>query len=122
MLADPQSVTINGTAISLPKTSDTNVSNVYSDLAGGTTFYVTQRVISEKQGPRRRASVSITREKIAADVLTAINKRVQASVTVSFAFPDGFTQTEIEQTTAGLITWLTASTNANLKKVLAGER
>jgi len=122
MLADPQSVTINGAAISLPKTSDTNVSNVYSDLAGGTTFYVTQRVINEKQGPRRRASVSITREKIAADVLTAINKRVQASVTVSFAFPDGFTQTEIEQTTAGLITWLTASTNANLKKVLAGER
>jgi len=122
MLADPQSLTINGSAISLPKIDDRPETNVYADLSGGTTLYTTQRVVSEKQGPRRRASASVTREKIAADVLTAVNQRVSASVTMSFAFPAGFTSTEMEQTAAGLITWLTASTNANLKKVLNGER
>jgi hypothetical protein len=122
MLADPQSLTINGSAISLPKIDDRPETNVYADLAGGTTLYTTQRVTTDKSGPRRRASASVTREKIAADVLTAVNSRVSSSVTISFAFPTGFTSTEMEQTAAGLIAWLTASTNANLKKILAGER
>jgi len=120
VLADPQSVTISGTAISLPKTDDRPQTNVYSSFADGVTLFGTQRVTGKDN--RRRATVSLQKEKIAADALTAVNQRVASSVTVSFSFPAGFTTTEVEAQAAALITWLTASTNANLKKILAGER
>lgn len=120
MLTDPQSVTISGTAISLPKVDARSETNVYASLSDGVTLFGTQRVTGKDN--RRRATVSLQKEKIAADPLTAVNQRVAASVTVSFSFPSGFTSAEMEAQAAGLIAWLTASTNANLKKVLAGER
>jgi len=120
MLADPQAVTISGTPYTLPKTDARSETNVYADLGNGVTLFGTQRVTGRDN--RRRATVSLQKEKIAADPLTAVNQRVNASVTVSAAFPSGFTATEMEGIAAALITWLSASTNANLKKVLAGER
>lgn len=120
MLADPQSVTISGTAVSLPKIDTRPETNVYSSLPDGVTLFGTQRVTGKDS--RRRATISLQKEKIAADALTAVNQRVAASVTVSFSYPSGFTSTEIEAHAVALINWLTASTNANLKKVLAGER
>lgn len=120
MLADPQSVTISGSAIPLPKIDDRPETNVYADLAGGTTLFTTQRVTGNDN--RRRASASLTREKIAADALTAVNKRVSGSTTFSSAYPSGYTAAEKEADALGLIAWLTANTNANLKKIIAGER
>lgn len=120
MLADPQSVTISGTAISLPKVDVRQETNVYASLADGVTLFGTQRVTGKDN--RRRATTSLQKEKIAADPLTAVNQRVAASVTFSASFPSGYTSAEVEAMAAALITWLTAGSNANLKKVLAGER
>jgi CRISPR/Cas system type I-B associated protein Csh2 (Cas7 group RAMP superfamily) len=120
MLADPQTVTVNAVPISLPKIDDRPTTNVYADLVGGSTLYTTQRVTGKDN--RRRSSASLQKEKIAADALTAINARINGSATFSVAYPTGFTTTEIEQQAVGLITWLTANSNANLKKIIAGER
>lgn len=120
MLADPQSVTISGTAISLPKTDARPETNVYQSYSDGVTLFGTQRVTGKDA--RRRATISLQKEKIAADPLTAVNQRLASSVTFSVSYPSGFTTAEMEANAAALIAWLTASTNANLKKILAGER
>ncbi|DAD51309.1 coat protein [ssRNA phage Gerhypos.4_33] len=120
MLADPQTVTINAVPVTLPKIDDRPTTNVYADLANGSTLYTTQRVTGKDN--RRRSSASLQKEKIAADALTAINARINGSSTFSVAYPTGFTALEIEQQALALIAWLTASSNANLKKVIAGER
>ena len=120
MLTDPQSVTISATPYTLPKIDARPETNVYADLGNGITLFGTQRVTGKDS--RRRATISLQKEKIAADPLTAVNQRVNAAITFSASFPSGFTTTEMEGIATALVTWLTASTNANLKKVLAGER
>lgn len=121
MLADPQTITISSNARTLAQTDLTASTGVYTDTDNGLTLYVTQRV--EKGTGTRRATVSLTTTKIAADPLTAINQRVDDAVTISFKVPpSGFTKAEIAAAFAGLSSWLTASTNANLNKVLGGER
>ena len=115
-LADPQSITIGGTATSLPRTDGPNPGIFMS--ADGTT---TMRVIPVN-GKRHRRTVRVDFTKIAADPLTAVNKRVSGSVYVVVDFPvDGFTQTELVDQVKALSDWLTASTNANTIKVLNSE-
>lgn len=120
MLADPQTITISSNARTLAQTDLTPSSGIYTDPDNGLSLFVTQRV--EKNGVRR-VTVSLTTAKIAADPLTAINQRVDDAVTISFRVPpSGFTKAEIAAQFVGLSTWLTAATNANLNKVLGGER
>jgi hypothetical protein len=120
MLADPQSITISGTAKSLPQTDILPETGVYFNKAEGLTLFVTQRV--DKKDDRQRSSTSLRRDKVAADPLTAINSKIYGSTTISFAYPPGFTQAEIIADFTGLVSALQASTNALLVKVLNGER
>jgi hypothetical protein len=120
VLADPQTITISSNARTLAQTDLTSSTGIYTDTDNGLQLYVTQRV--DKSGVRR-ATVSLTTTKIAADPLTAVNQRVDDAVTISFKVPpSGFTKAEIAAQFAGLSSWLTASTNANLNKVVGGER
>ena len=115
-LADPQSLTIGGTATSLVRTDGPNP-GVFSSADGAITFKVTPQ-----QGKRLRRTVRVDFAKIAADPLTAVNKRVSGSVYLVVDFPtDGFTTADLVAQIAALSTWLTASTNANATKVIAGE-
>jgi len=119
MLADPQSITIATVATSFPKTDTLVDSNVYTTSDGAWTFYVTHR----KSGSRDRKTISLTQTKIAADPLTAVNQRVNASVALTVNAPlSGFSVADLTSITVALADYLKASTNANLIKILGGEK
>ena len=117
MLADPQSVTI-GTAISLPRTSSSDDRGAFTSADGNT-----KMTVSSVYGKRNRQTIRIDYQKIAADpLISAQNIVYSMSCYLVIDSPKtGFTVVERKQVADGLSTWLTASTGANLTKVLGGE-
>ena len=119
MLTDPQSVTISGTASSLPRLEMRPETNVYSSTADFVDEFVTQKV--DKTG-RRRSTISLQKSIIVTDPVSGIKTRVPYSVTMGASVPLGVTAADAEALFNALNTQLTASTNTLLKKILAGER
>jgi len=119
VLADPQSVTISGTANSLPKTDVRARTNVYFNRDTNTTLYVTQDV--NKKGDAR-ASVSLVRSELFTDPVSGVKSMVPTSINVSATIPVGGSVATAEALYNGLTTALEATSNALLKRVLAGER
>lgn len=119
MLADPQSITIAGSAVSLPRVGINGTSADYSSADGALTLRVQQSTSKDS----RRTSISQRSNKIAADPLTAVNKRVSSTVSVNVVAPlDGFTVAELKDQLVGLASALTASSAALATKILAGEK
>lgn len=118
MLADPQSVTIDAIAYSLPRLE--NGKNAARYTNGDQTVSLST---SHTYGKRYRRVVRLDHNKISADPLVpAQNQKLGASVYLVFDQPvTGYTATDLEKIATGFLAWFTASTNANLKKVLAGE-
>ena len=116
MLADPQSVTINAVATSLPRTQQGNTQNVYTAADGKTLMTTKQNVTSA----RFRREVRLSQTKVAADPITAIVKESGCSVYLVIDEPKSsvFSDVEIGYLIDALKAWLT-STNYN--KVLGGE-
>jgi hypothetical protein len=116
MLADPQSVTINAVAVSLPRTNQGVTSNVYTSADGKTVMTTKQNTTSA----RFRREVRLAQSKIAADPISAVNK--ESGVSVYFVVDEPrsgvFSDAEIGYLIDALKAWLT-STNYN--KVLGGE-
>lgn len=118
MLSDPQSLTISGSAISFPRTSTAQ------DLAVYTASDLTRKLrVQHSLGKRIRRVARLDREKTAADPLfPAQNRPYTMSCYVVMDVPTfGFSVTEVVDEVAGLTTWLTASTNANLIKIAGGQ-
>jgi len=113
--ADPQSVTVNAVAQSLP-----NISREKSASAYRTSDGVYSLKISSQEGKRNRRTVRLDFQKIAADPFEpAVNDKFTGSVyLVVDAPPTGYTNTEIKDISLGLTGWLTS---ANILKVLGGE-
>lgn len=115
MLADPQSVTVNAVAISLPRVQAGPTQNIYTSADGNTSMTTKQNITAS----RFRREVRLSQKKIAADPISAINKEIGVSVYLVVDEPRaGFTDTEIGYLVDALKVWLT-STNYN--KVLGGE-
>lgn len=116
MLADPQSVTINAVATSLPRTSIGPTQNVYTSADGNTSMTTKQNTTAS----RFRREVRLSQSKIAADPISAVNAQAGASVYLVVDEPRNgvFSDTEIGYLIDALKAWLT-STNYN--KVLGGE-
>lgn len=119
MLTDPQTVTISGTARTLPRIDERAETHVYADRANGVTLYVTQKV--DKKGTLR-SSVSLVEAETPTDPITGLKSRIEPSVTVSVTQPFGADLTKLEARYVALNAALTASTNALLKKILGGEK
>jgi len=119
VLTDPQAVTISGSARSLPRLEDRSETSVYSDRANGVDLFVTQKV--DKNGTTR-ASVSLVRTAVVTDPLTDVKSSRPVSVSVSSTIPVGFAVADAEALYTAITAALGASTNALLKRVLAGER
>lgn len=119
MLADPQSVTISGTATSLPRLVENGETFVYQNLDNFVDLFVTQKVA--KDG-RRRATVSLQKSVIVTDPITGLKSRLPYSVTSGFSFPIGVTAADVEALFVALNTLQTAFTNAFAKKVIGGEK
>jgi len=115
MFADPQSVTVNAVAQSLPATARNGTSSEYTKDDGA--YKLT---IGHQYGNRQRFTVRLDTNKIAADPLSsANNQRYSASVYLVMDRPNvGYTNAEIRDIAVALSAW---ATSANLLKVLGGE-
>jgi hypothetical protein len=115
MFADPQSVTVNAVAQSLPATARNGTSSEYTK--DDQSYKLT---VGHQYGNRHRFTVRLDANKIAADPLaSANNQRYSSSVYLVMDKPVvGYTNAEIRDIAAALTAWATSS---NLLKVLGGE-
>lgn len=119
MLADPQSVTINSVANSLPRVSTFEGKGIYAKDDGTVKMTVNQQPGKD----RSRLTVRLDLKKVTADpFIPATNREVGVSVFFNIDRPNvGFTAAELKDFSQSLTTWLTASSGANLVKILGGE-
>lgn len=118
MLADPQSVTINAVANSLPAIGrGVNTSSYQKDDGN------VKLTVSHAYGRRTRRNVRIDFRKIAPDPLIS-SQNIEFSMSAYLVVdlpPTGFTNAEAKYIVDALTKWLTDSTGANTTKVLGGE-
>ena len=118
MLTEPQSVTTDA-AHSLPRTGTSANSGEFKNSTDGYDLVISHDYSSSRQ----RHVVWLEQEKIVADPLFSTqNKKVVARATLTISAPNsGFTPTQLKELAKGLMTNLTASTDANLIKIIGGE-
>lgn len=118
MFSDPQSVTLNAVANSLPRTEVDGSTSVYTKDDG--TVKLTIAHTTTKNG-RTRRTVRLDFTKVSPDPFVANQSRTitSAAYIVLDEPEDGaLTNAELLINTKGLIAW---ATDANLTKVIAGE-
>jgi hypothetical protein len=118
--SDPQTITINAVANSLPR--------VGSGVGVGTFAKDDQTVvlgIAQRRTPKGRmqARARLDHKKIAPDPFNgALNASYGLSVTIAVDHEmSGYTLAEKKQVVDGLLTFLTASSGANILRLLGGE-
>jgi len=118
MLTEPQSVTTDA-AHSLPRTGMNTQSGEFANVTDGYELVLTH----DYSASRQRHVVWLEQTKIVTDPLFSTqNKQVVARATLTISGPiSGFTTTQLKELAKGLIGNLTASSDANLIKVIGGE-
>jgi hypothetical protein len=118
LFSDPQTVTINAIANTLPRISSGPNSSVYQKEDGNV-----KMTISHQYGKRNRRQVRVDFRKVAADPLaTGYNKEYSFSTYLVVDHPPvGFTNTEVKYVVDALSAYLSASSGANVTKLLGGE-
>jgi len=115
--SDPQSITVSGTAISLPRTSSGVNAGTFTS-ADSTAILK----ISNAYGKRNRRTARLEHSKIAADPLTSVNQKYSMTVYVVVDEPVvGYTLAERQAVVAGLSKWMTDTSGSNVAKLLGGE-
>lgn len=116
--ADPQSVTINAVAISLPRTSFGTNAGAFTSADG-----LTKLSVSHAYGNRTRRMIRLDQSKIAADPLLAgVNVKASMSVYLVVDLPQtGYDPTATKLVTDGFLAYLTASSGARMTQLLGGE-
>lgn len=118
--ADPQSVTIDGTAYSCARAFTGTDTGKFVAADASYTLSVQPRVLRSSRTQRTAAMVN---SKVTADPLVSTtNVRVSDTVRLIIDRPaNGYSDAEVVKQVVGFFAWLTASTNANLNKLVAGE-
>lgn len=118
MLADPQSVTINAVAQSLPAIARGTNSSTYQKDDGNVKLSITH-----SYNKRTRRSVRLDFQKIAADPLISAQSILysMSAYLVIDTPKTGFTVAEAKQIVDALTAYLTASSGAKVTAVLGGE-
>lgn len=116
--ADPQSVTINAVANSLPRVSSTANAGVFQKDDGNVKL-----AVEHVYGNRTRRTIRLDHRKIAADPLIAAQSILYSmSCYVVVNTPlTGYTVAEAKQVVDGLTAYLTASSGAKVTQLLGGE-
>lgn len=116
--ADPQSVTINAVANSLPRTSSGVNSGVFTKDDGNV-----QLTVQHTYGKRTRRTIRLNHSKIAADpLISAQSIKYSMSAYLVVDTPvTGYTVSEAKQVIDGLVAYLAASTGARVTQLLGGE-
>jgi len=120
MLTDPQSVTIAGTASSLPRIDERPETHVYSNYTDAVDLFVTQKVA--KNDGRRRSTASLQKSVIYTDPVSGLKSKIPYSVSFGTSVPVGITDQQVVDLATAIIAALQASTNALLKKIIGGEK
>lgn len=115
---DPQTLTINAIANTLPRVSSGINTGSFSKDDGNVKL-----TVSHQYGKRNRRQIRVDFRKVAADPLaTGYNKEYSMSTYLVVDHPPvGFSITEQKQIVDALTAYLTASTGANVTKLLGGE-
>lgn len=119
--ADPQSVTINAVANSLPRTAQ-DPSGIFSKDDGTVALVISHAPVGNK---RMRHNIRLNHSKIASDPFTAGNSlkySMSAYLVVDVPFEGGYTVAEQKQVVDGLVAYLAASTGAKVTQLLANEK
>lgn len=118
MLADPQSVTINAVANSLPNVGRGVNTSTYQKDDG-----TVRLAISHQYGKRTRRTARLDFSKIVADPLVPTqNQKVSMSTYLVIDHPvTGLTNAEIKQVVDGLTAYLTATSGTVVTKMVGGE-
>lgn len=116
--ADPQSVTINAVAQSLPRVSTEKDSGTFRKDDSNV-----ELVVSHSYGRRTRRLLKLTHRKIAADpLLSGTNVQYSMSVSVVIDHPVvGYSVAEQKQIVDAITAYLTASSGARATQLLGGE-
>ena len=116
--ADPQSVTISGTPISLPRTSSGVNAGAFTSSDGNTKLSV-----SDSYGTRNRRMIRLDTTKVAADPLTSgANNYYSMSTYLVVDTPKvGYSVAEAKAVVDALVAYLSASTGARVTQLLGGE-
>jgi hypothetical protein len=116
--SDPQSLTVNSVANSLPRTAFGDNTGAFTSADGALKLS-----ISHRYGKRNRSEVRVDSTKVTADPFVPnVNQKVGASVYMVIDRPvNGYTTTELKQIADALVAYLSASTGANITRVLGGE-
>lgn len=116
--ADPQSVTINAVANTLPRTSSGVNSGIFTKDDGNVKLSV-----QHQYGKRTRRTIRLDHSKIAADpLISAQNIKHSMSVYMVCDVPiTGYTVAEAKQIVDGLTAYLTASSGSKVTQLLGGE-
>lgn len=118
-LSDPQSLTLPIVgAVAHPRVSSGESSGIFMEPGG-----LSKLTVSHATGKRVRRLVRLDIKKVSADVyLPDTNVLRTASFSLVVDHPlVGFTVADLKGFSDTLTTWLTASSGANLTKVLGGE-
>lgn len=103
MFTDPQSVTVNAVAQSMPRIKTDGFSSIYQK--SDESFKMT--LSHQKSNKRIRSMARIDQRAIVADPITAVNDYETLSFYVVIDRPEvGFSVTQVEQLIAGFKTWL----------------
>lgn len=106
MLADPQSVTVNAVAQSMPRILNEGSHSLYQKSDLTFSLDVKHRTVVRDKKRRVVSIVQFNQKKVVADPLTAVNDYETLLWSVMLDRPEvGFTSTECDQQWAGLKTW-----------------
>jgi hypothetical protein len=117
--ADPQSLTISGSAVSLPRTSSGVREGQFNAGDGLTTL----RVRHTSGNKRKRHTIRVDVAKIAADPLLAgVNVKASLAAGLWIDRPEtGYTVAEAKAVADALLAYLSASTGAKVSQLLGDE-
>lgn len=111
MFADPQVVTVNAVAQSMPRVSVSGTSAIYQK--SDETFKLTLSHVKSNQ--RIRSMARIDQRAIVADPLTSVNDYETLSFYCVIDRPEvGFSVTQVDQLIAGFKTWLDTTASGRL--------
>lgn len=116
--ADPQTITINAVAKTLPRTGSGLDNGVFTHSTGEV-----KESISHAYGKRARRTLRIDHKKLAADVMdSSLNVPYTMSCYIVVDVPlAGYTIAEQQQVVDGFTAYLTASSSAKVTQLLGGE-
>jgi hypothetical protein len=111
MFSDPQSITVAGSAKSLPKILDNGLKSTYQ--AADMAFKL--RIEHTESGQRVQSMVRLDERAIVPDPLTSVNSWQTAGAWIVFNRPvSGFTVTQIQDLVTALCSYMTPTVIAKL--------